>query len=126
MATFQPGGHVHRRRRLTGRDPAEVHRGATPLELFFDLTIVVAIGIAADELAQFVADDHVRAGVIGFAFAAFAVIWAWIQLLLVRRRLRHRRLGLPAGHDGADGRRDHPGARARADVRFDRPRLRQI
>jgi low temperature requirement protein LtrA len=79
MAASQPGGHVHRRRRLTGRDPAEAHRGATPLELFFDLTIVVAIGIAADELAHFVADDHVRAGVIGFAFAAFAVIWAWIN-----------------------------------------------
>jgi low temperature requirement protein LtrA len=79
MAAAQPGGHVHRRRRLTGRDPAEAHRGATPLELFFDLTIVVAIGTAADELAHFVADDHVRAGVIGFAFAAFSVIWAWIN-----------------------------------------------
>jgi low temperature requirement protein LtrA len=64
---------------LTGRDPDEAHRAATPLELLYDLTIVVAIGRAADELAHYVADDHARAGVIGFAFAAFAVIWAWIN-----------------------------------------------
>jgi low temperature requirement protein LtrA len=73
------GEHAHRRRRLTGRDPLEAHRSTTPLELLYDLTIVVAIGTAANELARYVADDHVRTGVIGFAFAAFAVIWAWIN-----------------------------------------------
>ena len=76
MAAPEPA--VHRRRRLTGRDPREAHRSTTPLELLYDLTIVVAIGTAADELAHFVAEDHVGAGIIGFAFAAFAVIWAWI------------------------------------------------
>jgi low temperature requirement protein LtrA len=79
MPAPNPGEDAHRRRRLTGRDPLEEHRSATPLELLYDLTIVVAIGTAADELAHYVADDHVRAGVIGFAFAAFAVIWAWIN-----------------------------------------------
>jgi low temperature requirement protein LtrA len=67
----------HARRRLTGRDPNEAHRPATQLELLFDLTIVVAIGTAADQLAEHVAEGHVRAGVLGFAFAAFAVTWAW-------------------------------------------------
>ena len=40
-------GHgAARRRRMTGRDPAEGRRGATPLELLFDLVFVVAIGTA--------------------------------------------------------------------------------
>ena len=64
---------------MEGRDPDEAHRAATPLELLFDLTFVVAYGIAADELAHYLAEDHIRAGVIGFCFAAFAITWAWIN-----------------------------------------------
>jgi low temperature requirement protein LtrA len=64
---------------MAGRDPDEAHRAATPLELLFDLTFVVAYGIAADELAHFLAEDHISAGVIGFCFAAFAITWAWIN-----------------------------------------------
>jgi low temperature requirement protein LtrA len=75
MAVFP----VHRRTRMGGRDPHEPHRAATPLELLFDLTFVVAFGIAADELAHFVAEGHVGAGLTGFAFATFAVSWAWIN-----------------------------------------------
>jgi low temperature requirement protein LtrA len=71
--------HAHRRRRFSGRDPSEGHRAATPLELLYDLTLVVAFGVAANEMAHFVADDHVAAGVGGFAFAAFNVSWAWIN-----------------------------------------------
>jgi low temperature requirement protein LtrA len=67
----------HSRRRLSGRDPAEAHRGATQLELLFDLTIVVAIGTAADQLAERVAEGHVGSGALGFAFAVFAATWAW-------------------------------------------------
>ncbi len=70
---------AHSRRRFSGRDPHEHHRTATPLELLFDLTVVVAFSTAADELAHFVADAHAWAGVVGFAFACFAVVWAWIQ-----------------------------------------------
>jgi low temperature requirement protein LtrA len=69
----------HGRRRFSGRDPKEHHRTATPLELLYDLTIVVAFGTASDELAHFVADDHVAAGVGGFVIAAFAVSWAWVN-----------------------------------------------
>ena len=74
-----PDSAVHRRQRFSGRDPDEPHRAATPLELLYDLTIVVAIGTAADELAHYVAEDHIGAGVGGFAFAAFAVVWAWLN-----------------------------------------------
>jgi low temperature requirement protein LtrA len=70
---------AHRRRRFTGRDPDESHRASTPLELLYDLTIVVAFGTAADELAHFVAERHVWAGIAGFVFAVFAVSWAWVS-----------------------------------------------
>lgn len=64
---------------MTGRDPHEDHRGATPLELLFDLTFVVAFALAADELAHLVAKGHVGEGILGFAFVMFAVCWAWIN-----------------------------------------------
>ena len=79
MATPAADVRAHRRRRFTGRDPDEGGRAATPLELLYDLTIVVAFGTAADELAHFVAEDHIAAGVAGFAFAVFAVAWAWLN-----------------------------------------------
>jgi low temperature requirement protein LtrA len=69
----------HRRARMRGRDPQESHRSATPLELLFDLTFVVAFGMAADELAHYLAEDHVQAALIGFGFATFAISWAWIN-----------------------------------------------
>ncbi len=70
---------AHRRRRFTGRDPGEHHRASTPLELLYDLTIVVAFGTAADEFAHFVSDGHAAAGIGGFVLAAFAVSWAWVN-----------------------------------------------
>ncbi len=71
--------HVHRIRRMSGRDPYELHRVATPLELLFDLTFVVAFGIAASEFAHQLAEDHVGSGLASFAFATFAICWAWIN-----------------------------------------------
>ena len=70
---------THGRRRFSGRDPSESHRASTPLELLYDLTIVVAFGTAADELAHYVADDHIAVGIAGFLFASFAVSWAWLN-----------------------------------------------
>ena len=64
---------------MIGRDPHEVHRAATPLELLYDLTFVVAFGVAGNEAAHYFAEGHWRTGMIGFGFAMFAVIWAWIQ-----------------------------------------------
>jgi low temperature requirement protein LtrA len=70
---------AHHRRLMSGRDPSEEYRTATPLELLFDLTFVVAFGIAANELAHYVAVGHVWPGILGFSFACFAVSWAWIN-----------------------------------------------
>jgi low temperature requirement protein LtrA len=74
-----PSPDTHRRRRFHGRDPDETHRASTPLELLYDLTIVVAFGTASDELARFVADGNAGPGVAGFAFSCFAVTWAWLN-----------------------------------------------
>jgi low temperature requirement protein LtrA len=72
-------GTTHTAVRMEGRDPHEDGRASTPLELLFDLTFVIAFGTASNELAHFLAEGHVREGVIGFAFATFAVSWAWIN-----------------------------------------------
>ena len=64
----EPGSHqtsaafAHRLRRMSGRDPHEPHRVATPLELLFDLTFVIAFGVAASEFAHTLVTGHIGAG----------------------------------------------------------------
>lgn len=83
----EPGNHqvgaafAHRLRRMSGRDPHQPHRVATPLELLFDLTFVIAFGVAASEFAHMLVTGHTGAGLAGFSFATFAVSWAWINLM---------------------------------------------
>jgi low temperature requirement protein LtrA len=78
MTSVHAHERAHSRRRFRGRDPGEGHRASTPLELLYDLTLVVAFGVAANELAHFVADDHIWTGIAAFAFAALAASWAWV------------------------------------------------
>jgi low temperature requirement protein LtrA len=72
-------GLAHRVVPMAGRDPHESGRVATSLELLFDLTFVVAFGVAGDDAAHLLAEGHVGAALVGFGFAMFAVIWAWIN-----------------------------------------------
>jgi low temperature requirement protein LtrA len=69
----------HHRIRMGGRDPSEDHRAATPLELLFDLTFVIAFGAAANELAHLLAEGHIGTALLGFSFATFGIAWAWIN-----------------------------------------------
>jgi low temperature requirement protein LtrA len=64
---------------MSGRDPRQVHRAATPLELLFDLTFVIAFGLAGVQLAHFLADGHYVTAIVGYSFAAFGICWAWIN-----------------------------------------------
>lgn len=64
---------------MGGRDPDEAHRSATPLELLFDLTFVVAFGSAAWQLAHALAEGHFAIALLGFGFASFAICWAWVN-----------------------------------------------
>ncbi len=83
MTQFEPPQtavvRAHRVRRMAGRDPHERHRVATPLELLFDLTFVIAFGVAGSEFAHALAAGHGGTGLTAFAFATFATCWAWIN-----------------------------------------------
>jgi low temperature requirement protein LtrA len=70
---------AHRLRVMSGRDPNERHRAATPLELLYDLTFVVAFGVAAEQFAHLLAEGHFAAGLMAFGLAIFAICWAWIN-----------------------------------------------
>ena len=61
------------------RDPLETARVASSLELFFDLTFVIAVSIAAGELHHELAAGDVRHGLVSFAMVFFAIWWAWMN-----------------------------------------------
>jgi low temperature requirement protein LtrA len=69
----------HRHVPFSGRDPDEPHRAATPLELLYDLTFVVAFGTAAERFAHYLALGHIAAAIGGFTVAVVAVSVAWLN-----------------------------------------------
>ena len=71
-------GRPHGLRRMTGRDPDERHRVASPLELFYDLTFAIAFGVTGTQTAHLLAEGHWGPALLGFGFAMFAIVWAWI------------------------------------------------
>ncbi|MFB7842522.1 low temperature requirement protein A [Microbacterium sp. NPDC056052] len=79
MTTTAPTGREHRIRRMLGRDPHEPHRAASPLELLYDLTLVVAFSQAGSQMAHLLELGHFGAAIGAFAFAMFAICWAWIN-----------------------------------------------
>lgn len=64
---------------MSGRDSAEPGRAATPLELLFDLTFVVAVAILAAELAHSIAENHALESIPGYLLVFFAIWWAWMN-----------------------------------------------
>ncbi|MFJ8017630.1 low temperature requirement protein A [Streptomyces sp. NPDC096339] len=64
---------------MTARRRDELHRAATPLELFFDLCFVVAVAQAGARLVHALAEGHPVAGVTGYFFVFFGVWWAWMN-----------------------------------------------
>lgn len=76
-------GHVvsshHHLRTMDGRDPREPSRAATPLELLFDLSFVIAFGFAASQYAHALAEAHYGVAFLGFGFSSFAICWAWLN-----------------------------------------------
>ncbi|WP_404432091.1 low temperature requirement protein A [Microbacterium lacus] len=69
----------HSLTRMVGRDPHQHHRSATPLELLFDLTFVIAFSQAGTQAAHLLELGHLGNAVIGFIVAMFATTWAWIN-----------------------------------------------
>jgi low temperature requirement protein LtrA len=62
---------------LRGRDPSEPGRSSTPLELLFDLVVVVAVALAAERLHQAYLHGFGIETLIGYAMVFFGVWWAW-------------------------------------------------
>lgn len=73
-----PGAaHPHLMAPMRGRDPAEPGRAATPLELFFDLVVVVAIAFAAERLHHAYLSGFGVDSFVSYALVFFGVWWAW-------------------------------------------------
>jgi low temperature requirement protein LtrA len=64
---------------MSGRDPGEEHRAATPLELLFDLCFVVAVAQASIALHHQLVDGHLVEGIVYYLMVFFAIWWAWIN-----------------------------------------------
>jgi low temperature requirement protein LtrA len=66
-------------RRMTSRSSTEPHRASTPLELFFDLSFVVAIAQAGGRLVHSLAEGRPGHGITGYVLVFFAIWWAWVN-----------------------------------------------
>ncbi|GGL92352.1 membrane protein [Streptomyces fumigatiscleroticus] len=64
---------------MSGRDPKEAHRSATPLELFFDLCFVVAVAQASQSLHEALTHGNPASGTLRFALVFFTIWWAWMN-----------------------------------------------
>ncbi|MBO1805345.1 low temperature requirement protein A [Leucobacter ruminantium] len=65
--------------RMSGRDPHQQHRVASPLELFFDLVFVIAVSQASQNLHHGIAEGHAGAAVLSYVMIFFAIWWAWMN-----------------------------------------------
>ncbi|MCB1638388.1 MAG: low temperature requirement protein A [Thiothrix sp.] len=63
---------------MQGRNVDESHRAATPLELFYDLVFVVAIGACASSLHHALAEHHYM-DIITYLAIFLPMWWAWMN-----------------------------------------------
>ena len=61
------------------RDIDEQHRASTPLELLFDLSFVVAVSQAADQLNAALGAGHFHTAIVSYLLVFFAIWWAWVN-----------------------------------------------
>lgn len=66
-------------RQMLPRDPHQEHRASTPLELFFDLTMVVAVAASAAALHHGIAEGHYASALVGYFSVFFGIWWAWVN-----------------------------------------------
>lgn len=77
--TLRGASHPHASSPMRGRDPEEPGRAATPLELFFDLVVVVAVALAADRLHHALIEGIGFATLLNFGLVFFGIWWAWVN-----------------------------------------------
>ena len=66
-------------RHMPARDPDEVHRTATPLELFFDLVAVIAIASVTASFHHAISAGHGVDNLLNFLFVFTGIWWAWMN-----------------------------------------------
>jgi hypothetical protein len=92
---------------MRGRDRAKAHRVSTPLELFFDLSFVVAVAAAAAAMHHELAAGHVVDRVVTYMMVLLRHLVGVDELHVVRIGLRLRRRPVSAADVRPDGRSPH-------------------
>ncbi|GAA3157674.1 hypothetical protein GCM10020001_097110 [Nonomuraea salmonea] len=64
---------------MRARPIDEPHRVASPLELLFDLTFVVAVAAVTAQFAHAIVEGHAAGGIAPFLQVFFAIWWAWMN-----------------------------------------------
>lgn len=77
--TENPAVPRFRLRTMLPRDPAQPHRTASTLELFFDLVFVVAVSIASAQQHHALSHGDFLHGITSYAMLFFAIWWAWMN-----------------------------------------------
>ncbi|GAA2835294.1 low temperature requirement protein LtrA [Leucobacter komagatae] len=77
------GAAEHPRRlgipKTRARDPLEVFRSSSPLELFLDLVFAIAVSLSSAQLFRAETSAHIGEGVVAYLMVFFAVWWAWMN-----------------------------------------------
>jgi len=77
--TLRGALHPHLLSPMVGRDPGEDDRASTPLELFFDLVVVVAVALAAERLHHALIEGVDIDTLLSYALVFFGIWWAWVN-----------------------------------------------
>jgi low temperature requirement protein LtrA len=64
---------------MPARDHREEHRVATPLELFYDLVVVIAVAFAATAFHHSIAENHIANGLLSYVMVFWSIWWAWMS-----------------------------------------------
>jgi low temperature requirement protein LtrA len=64
---------------MSSRDPGERRRASTPLELFFDLTFVVAVAQAGSTFQHGLVGGRAEQVLVGYPLVFFAIWWGWMN-----------------------------------------------
>jgi low temperature requirement protein LtrA len=77
--TLRGAIHPHLATPMRGRDPVEDGRATTPLELFIDLVVVVAVALAADRIHHAFVEGVGVASLVSYVLVFIALWLAWVS-----------------------------------------------
>lgn len=77
--TLRGAAHPHLLAPMRGRDPVELGRASTPLELFFDLVVVVSVALTAEELHHAILEGVGLGALLNYGLVFFGIWWSWVN-----------------------------------------------